>query len=116
MANPFAIKGPTGWTLEDLSRFLEGTDDASRVATQRVHREVPPHATLVAGVPVYVRTAAGPWYPERPRPSKSGPSRPAGPRFQHALNAPDRWAEEGGYRVGRDGGRAPVRGEGAVDR
>ncbi|MBP7866294.1 MAG: hypothetical protein KA419_10120 [Acidobacteria bacterium] len=96
MANPFAIKGPTGWTLEDLSRIPEGTDDASRVATLNAFIEkFRPTLTLVAGVPVYVRTAAGPWYPERPRPSKSGPSRPAGPRFQHALNAPDRWAEEG---------------------
>lgn len=75
-ANPFAVKGPTGWKLEDLSRIPEGTDDASRVATLNEFIEkFRPTLTLVAGVPVYMRTAGGHWHPERPQPSKGALSR-----------------------------------------
>lgn len=95
-ANPFAVKGPTGWRLEDLSRIPEGTDDASRVATLNEFIEkFRPTLTLVGGVPVYMRTAGGHWYPERPRPPKETACLPPGERFQRAVNAMYRWAEEG---------------------
>ncbi len=74
MSNPFAVKGPTGWTLEDLARIPEGVNDEARLATLNAFlQEFRPRTTLVAGVPVYVQPPG-----LRPPPGEalgSGPAR-----------------------------------------
>lgn len=55
-ANPLAIKGPSGWTLNDLGSVPEGTDDeAAKDLINRFIGLFRPLMTLVGGVPVYVR-------------------------------------------------------------
>jgi len=55
-SNPLAIRGPTGWPLEQLGRVPEGTDDEIRLATANEFIEkFHPRMTVVSGVPVYIK-------------------------------------------------------------
>jgi hypothetical protein len=55
-ANPLAIAGPNGLTLDALGRMSEGTDDAARLATvNALITKFLPRMTVVGGVPVYRR-------------------------------------------------------------
>ena len=50
-ANPLAIQGPTGWTLEDLGQIPEGDNDAARLDTVNAFIErFQPIMTVVGGV------------------------------------------------------------------
>jgi hypothetical protein len=50
-ANPLALRGPTGWTLEDLGQIEPGTDDNARLETVNAFIErFRPALTLVGGV------------------------------------------------------------------
>lgn len=53
-ANPLAISGPNGLTLDALGRMGEGPDDAARLATVNAFiTKFLPSVTVVGGIPVY---------------------------------------------------------------
>ena len=55
-ANPLAITGPGGLTLESMGRTAAGSDDSARVATVNAYiAKFLPAMTVVAGIPVYRR-------------------------------------------------------------